>query len=135
MRAIDDDVRNSNGEQDGEIIITGSMEGVEKVEDDDDTATESTGLTCTTRNVSMNMIDDVEVKKEEAGKQVRHSTRNIKFTQAEDNYLKAGIVKHGKGSWAQILGDPEYKFHASRSRDSLRIRAKGVTFKLMKHVS
>ena len=98
LRAIDDDVRNSNGEQDGEIIITGSMEGVEKVEDDDDTATKSTGLACTTRDVSMIMIDDVEIKKEEAGKQVRHSTRNIKFTQAEDNHLKAGIVKYGKGS-------------------------------------
>ena len=69
-------------------------------------------------------ILDVEVKKEEADKQVAHSMSSKRFTLEEDSFLKKGVQKHGLSSWSHIVRDKEYSFHPSRTRDSLRMRAK-----------
>ena len=65
---------------------------------------------------------DVEVKKEEAAEEVR-GTRLKRFSLEEDSFLKEGIKKHGIGKWCFIVADKALKFHPSRTRDSLRMRA------------
>ena len=62
-----------------------------------------------------------------------HLNQNMvepKYTPQEDAYLKAGLIKYGKGNWSRILRDPEYQFHTERTRDGLRMRA--GTLKLVK---
>ena len=54
--------------------------------------------------------------------------KHVKFTAEEDANLKHGIIKHGRKGWASILKDKQYKFHHSRTRDSLRMRAKSKGF-------
>ena len=72
---------------------------------------------------------DVQTKKEEANNIVKSSTlRNTKFTK-ENIFLRQGIERYGKGAWSSILKDIEFKFHSSRNRDSLRMRAETATFK------
>ena len=71
----------------------------------------------------------VEVKKEVASKEVRRSSRNIKFSPEEDNELLKGIQKHGVKNWAAIIKDETFAFHSSRTRDSLRVRADSAAFK------
>ena len=71
--------------------------------------------------------DDIVIKKEVAANHVRG--RNVKFTIEEDLFLKAGISKYGKRSWALILKDSSFKFHESRTRDALRMRAESASFK------
>jgi hypothetical protein len=72
--------------------------------------------------------NDIAIKKEVACSLVRKSTKNTKFSEEEDRFLKVGIKKHGK-SWASILKDKTYNFHPLRTRDSLRMRADGAAFK------
>ena len=45
------------------------------------------------------------------------------FSSEEDNYLKAGIQRHGFGQWSLILRDTEYTFQKGRSANSLLNRA------------
>ena len=71
----------------------------------------------------------VEVKKEIASKEVRRSSRNVKFSPEEDNELLKGIQKHGEKNWAAIIKDEALDFHPSRTRDSLRVRADSAAFK------
>ena len=66
---------------------------------------------------------EVEVKKEEAQRQVDEIPRLLRFTSEEDACLKQGIVKYGLGNWSKILKDKEFKFHVGRTRDTLRVRA------------
>lgn len=65
--------------------------------------------------------DALEVKKEE----VESEKKSLRFTPEEDSFLRKGYVKYSKNPkvWAKILGDDDYKFHPSRGRDSLRVRA------------
>ena len=65
--------------------------------------------------------DDVEVKKEE----LEEKKGFFKFTSIEDSFLRTGVERHSKSKskWADILRDPEFKFHPSRTRDTLRMRA------------
>ena len=56
-------------------------------------------------------------------------SKNVKFTTKEDDYLISAIKKHGRKSWSRILKDKNFEFHASRTRDSLRMRAKAAQFK------
>ena len=55
--------------------------------------------------------------------------KNVKFTGEEDEQLNSGIKKYGKTAWASILRDTNFKFHESRTRDSLRVRAGSAAFK------
>ena len=75
--------------------------------------------------------DDLEVKKEELEKELTRGTRLLRFTIEEDSFLRQGFQKYGKGKWSHILKDKELKFHSSRTRDSLRMRADtiGITGK------
>ena len=73
---------------------------------------------------------DVEVKREEAEEKVRDGTRMNRFSPEEDKYLKLGVKKYGNSRWSKILNDKEYNFSHSRTRDSLRMRAK--TLRLIK---
>ena len=45
------------------------------------------------------------------------------FTTEEDNFLSAGIKRHGFGQWSAILKDPQYKFQEGRIANSLLSRA------------
>ena len=45
------------------------------------------------------------------------------FTTEEDNFLSAGIKRHGFGQWSAILKDPQYKFQEGRTANSLLSRA------------
>ena len=47
--------------------------------------------------------------------------RNARFTAEEDQYLKADIEKLGKKAWSLILKDKLFRFHETRTRDSLRL--------------
>jgi len=77
---------------------------------------------------------DVEVKKEEVEQQLAAGIRFMRFTPEEDSSLRGGITKYGVGHWAKILKDDAFKFHSSRHRDSLRMRAEtlGITKKKKK---
>ena len=65
--------------------------------------------------------DDIEVKKEE----LEGKKGSFRFTSLEDSFIRTGVERHGKSKskWADILKDPEYTFHPSRTRDTLRMRA------------
>ena len=65
--------------------------------------------------------DNIEVKKEEL-----EGVKRLGFTEEEDSFIKEGITRYNssKTKWADILKDPEYKFHPTRTRDTLRVRAK-----------
>ena len=63
-----------------------------------------------------------EVKKEDLENSINPKTK--RFTEEEDKFIKRGIEKYGFGNWKRILVDPEYTFHESRTRDTLRMRAK-----------
>lgn len=73
--------------------------------------------------------DDVVVKKEVVNLVTKQHGRNSKFSSEEDKFLKDGIIKYGKKAWALILKDSECKFHPSRTRDALRMRADTMAFK------
>ncbi|CAH3036519.1 unnamed protein product, partial [Porites lobata] len=49
--------------------------------------------------------------------------KSLMFTPEEDNYLKAGIERHGYGQWKAILRDPEFRFQEGRTANSLLSRA------------
>ena len=70
---------------------------------------------------------DVEVKREVAEENVREGASLKRFTPDEDKYLEH---KYGSSNWNQILKDKEYMFSPSRTRESLRLRAK--TLRLLK---
>lgn len=50
--------------------------------------------------------------------------KKVPFSSIEDSFLKAGILRYGKGKWTNILNDREYKFHPSRKSATLFTRAK-----------
>ena len=64
---------------------------------------------------------DIEVKEEE----VEDKKGLFRFTSLEDAHIRLGCQKYAKSrsKWADILKDPEFKFHPSRTRDTLRMRA------------
>ena len=78
--------------------------------------------------VSQQLID---VKEEEEHMQTRSRERKAtkKFTKEEDQYLIQGVQKHGRGNWRKIHADSAYKFDASRTRDSLRMRYSSAEIK------
>ena len=47
----------------------------------------------------------------------------MKFTKAEDDFLREGITKHGFGQWTAILRDADFHFEDGRTADSLKKRA------------
>lgn len=87
-----------------------------------------TNLTKTNYDIAK-ISSNLQVKKEEATNEVKKTLRNIKFSNEEDGYLLKGIQKYGKKNWSSILKDGDYKFHKSRTRDSLRVRADSTAFK------
>lgn len=50
--------------------------------------------------------------------------QKIPFSKLEDNFLKAGLKRYGKGKWKSILSDPEYTFCSARTTATLLTRAK-----------
>ena len=73
--------------------------------------------------------DVIEVKKEEAEEQVKSTLGSQRFTEAEDHFLRLGVKKYGYSNWSKILKDKDYEFNPSRTRDSLRIRARTLKLK------
>ena len=112
-----------------DVVITGSRVGC---------ATFSTGTLlpdiCTPEALGVwsAVGIDVAVKKEVAERIVRSTSRtNNRFTGEEDQCLKKGIEKYGKGNWRKMLHDPQLLFHESRTRDSLRMRAESCAFRIL----
>lgn len=97
--------------------------------DDNDSITDLKIVNCNIPNSNETKVlnEDVEIKKEIVNLVVNKG-KNTKFSQEEDTFLKAGIKKYGK-AWASILKDSSLKFHSSRTRDTLRMRAETITFK------
>ena len=66
-------------------------------------------------------------KKEALPKTILRSHSNIrhvlKYTKAENDFLKEGISKHGFGQWTAILRDADFHFQDGRTADSLNKRA------------
>ena len=88
------------------------------------------GATASQFRVTNVSNDDIVIKKETPQRQVeKKASKNVKFTSEEDHYLKQGIQKYGRKSWALILKDPTLKFHSTRTRDSLRVRADSACFR------
>jgi hypothetical protein len=92
-------------------------------------------LTLTSKTPEVNTQElDVEVKKELAEDEVRRGRQRVsidvgiqkRFSPEEDLVLKQGIEKHGFGKWSVMLKDKSLKFHPSRARDSLRMRASSL---------
>ena len=83
---------------------------------------QSSGLQSSAMEVTENV-------NKESTKNVVKRAKNVKFTEEEDEYLNRGIKKHGRKAWSLILKESEYKFHNSRTRDSLRVRADSAAFK------
>ena len=73
--------------------------------------------------------NSVKIKKEVASSMVRKPPKNNRFTEEEDNFIREGIKKHGNKNWSEILKDPNYHFHPSRTRDALRMRVETNAFK------
>ena len=73
--------------------------------------------------------DVIVVKKEEAEEQVKSTLGSQRFTEAEDHFLRLGVKKYGYSNWSKILKDKDYEFNPSRTRDSLRIRARTLKLK------
>ena len=71
----------------------------------------------------------VKVKKEVVSAVTKKITKNNKFTEEEDVFIRKGIEKYGNKAWAAILKDPNFHFHPSRTRDALRMRADTNAFK------
>ena len=69
-----------------------------------------------------------EVKEEEMA---LASRGRIIFSKEEDQFLQTGIKKYGRGNWAKIFHDKAFKFHPTRNRNTLRVRADtaGLKFK------
>ena len=98
----------------------------------------ATTITCGKAMTSSEDLD-LEMKKEEAEQQVADGPeaeqqvadgpKLLRFTGDEDEFLRKGTKKYGLSQWSKILKDPEYTFHMSRTRDSLRVRAEtlGIT--------
>ena len=134
-KATDEVVTNADTvileEDDVTVHDTPLHETTVEIEDDNNTAEKECGRDTHadfTNNFPISRISplnaDLEIKKEEAEEQVRDGLSIKRFTPTEDKYLKAGVHKYGKSSWSKILRDKEYNFTASRTRDSLRMRAK-----------
>ena len=92
--------------------------------------TESTPSTSSTASdidsISKIILDDIadlEIKAEEAERQVSDNPKLVRFTTKEDKFLTEGTQIYGFSSWAKILKDPKFEFHPCRNRDSLRVRA------------
>ena len=87
-------------------------------------------LSCASKNYNVpnNILTQKEVILNVATNKLN---KNVKFTMEEDGYLKEGIKKYGRSAWALILKDKCFKFHKSRNRDSLRVRANSIAFKKM----
>ena len=73
--------------------------------------------------------DDIVIKKEIVNLVTKKSGKNVKFITEEDKHLNDGITKYGRKCWALILKDKNFRFHPSRTRDSLRVRADSAAFK------
>ena len=69
---------------------------------------------------------DVEIKREEAKIQVSEGAKLLRFTPEEDLNLKEGTKRYGLSNWSKILKDTTFRFHASRTRDALRVRAETI---------
>ena len=80
--------------------------------------------TASVSTLQKNVVDlfEKEVKKEDVENSMNGKSK--RFTEEEDKYIKKGIRKYGFGGWKRILVDEEYNFHSSRTRDTLRMRAK-----------
>ena len=118
--AIESDGESNQGET---IVLQGETTQPNQVcchieeKKEDDTTVESSSLV----NSVVNLFER-DIKKEDVEESI--NTKTKRFTEEEDAFLKKGIEKYGCGNWKRILVDKEFAFHSSRSRDTLRMRAK-----------
>ena len=106
------------------ISILSSTNNVIDVEDpmiiDDQTANSNS----TNKDCSISNTDQIKEETVDETTQRRHL-----FTEDENEKLKDGIIKFGRGQWSRILQFGAGTFSKSRNRDSLRMRANTMGFK------
>ena len=100
--------------------------------DTDNIAQEESALITGVNDVCINGKDDCiitndhEIKTEPVDETTH---RRIMFTSGENEKLREGIAKFGRGQWSQILAFGADTFDKVRTRDSLRMRANTMGFK------
>ena len=54
--------------------------------------------------------------------------QRVRFSQAEEDFLREGVVKHDESAkkWSDILHDPAYQFHESRSTVDLKDKWRNI---------
>ena len=106
------------------ISILSSTNNVIDVEDpmiiDDQTVNSNS----TNKDCSISNTDQIKEETVDETTQRRHL-----FTEDENEKLKDGIIKFGRGQWSRILQFGAGTFSKSRNRDSLRMRANTMGFK------
>ena len=82
-------------------------------------------------SVNVTGSDDIEVKKEEM-----EQVKRLSFSPEENSFIREGYVKYKTSSskWSDILKDTDYKFHPSRTRDAIRMRANSLGLTKVKTV-
>ena len=96
------------------------------VDDDDSVLVGSVNDVCISDKGDCVIANEHEIKAEPVDETTH---RRIAFTAAENEKLKEGIEKFGRGQWSQILELGADTFHKVRTRDSLRMRANTMGFK------
>ncbi len=73
-----------------------------------------------TNDKNIKGLQEVEVKLEDI-----EDPKRLTFTSEEDTFIKQGYAKYKAtpSVWASILRDRQFKFHPSRKRDTIRVRA------------
>ena len=67
----------------------------------------------------------VDFEKGESSK-INLRQKKVPFSNAEDNFIRKGILRYGQGRWTSILNDPSFKFHPSRKACTLAVRYKKI---------
>ena len=73
-------------------------------DEDEDDADPRIALPATSRPGHISPLKSTKARK------VGGKPKRVRWTDAEVQYLRDGVRAHGKGSWKQILENPEYQF-------------------------
>ena len=80
----------------------------------------------TDNNVTDSAVAEATASETTSNEKIHEGKRNpkIPFSRHEDDFIRIGIKKYGKGRWTSILADCDFKFHPRRKAATLSVRAK-----------
>ena len=79
-------------------------------------------------NSVINVTNEVSDQNTNSTSGEKQRQKEVPFSKMEDQFLRDGLKKYGKGKWKSIISDSGYKFHPSRKTATLLIRAKSQGF-------